>query len=165
MTKATAYSDQTAWSDTYLSDPTIVEACGPFDLDPCCPPRMPWRTAETMCQEDFCDGLKVDWRPFGRVWMNPPYRGTLPWARKFAEHKSGVALLNGRSPETRATQTIMREASALWLPQGRLRFFRPDGTEWPQKWFPSLLIGMGEEDAARLEQAKEKFGGVVWRRP
>lgn len=30
---------------TWLTPPHIIEALGPFDLDPCCPPTMPWRTA------------------------------------------------------------------------------------------------------------------------
>ena len=45
---------------TWLTPPHIIEALGPFDLDPCCPPNMPWQTAAQMvCRPD--DGLAVDW--------------------------------------------------------------------------------------------------------
>lgn len=56
---------------TWLTPPYIIDALGPFDLDPCCPPKMPWQTAaEMVCRP--ADGLAVDWRG-KRVWLNPPY--------------------------------------------------------------------------------------------
>ncbi len=46
---------------TWLTPRYIIDALGPFDLDPCCPPKMPWRTAaEMVCRP--ADGLAVDWR-------------------------------------------------------------------------------------------------------
>lgn len=55
---------------TWLTPPEIIRALGEFDLDPCCPPAMPWSTAKKMvCRPD--DGLAVTWE--GRVWLNPPY--------------------------------------------------------------------------------------------
>jgi hypothetical protein len=35
-------------TDRWLSPPELVAALGPFDLDPCCEPWMPWRTATRM---------------------------------------------------------------------------------------------------------------------
>lgn len=35
-------------TDRWLTPPDLVEALGPFDLDPCCEPWMPWRTAARM---------------------------------------------------------------------------------------------------------------------
>ncbi len=32
----------------WLTPPAIIKALGEFDLDPCCPPVMPWRTAREM---------------------------------------------------------------------------------------------------------------------
>ena len=41
---------------TWLTPRYIIDALGPFDLDPCCPPKMPWRTAaEMVCRP--ADGL------------------------------------------------------------------------------------------------------------
>lgn len=35
--------------------------------------------------------------------MNPPYRGVEKWADKFCYCGQGIALLNGRATETKAT--------------------------------------------------------------
>ena len=71
---------------TWLTPPYIIESLGSFDLDPCCPPNMPWRTATQMvCRPD--DGLAVDWTD-RRVWLNPPYgREAIPFLRKMAKSK------------------------------------------------------------------------------
>lgn len=155
------YSDQKNWSNDYLTDPELVKVLGKFGTDPCCPDKMPWRTARIMIPRKS-DGLEMPW--IGRVFMNPPYRGVLRWARKFAEHGNGVALLNGRSSETRATQIIMEASMGIWFPAGRLSFFKANGTAWPQKWFPSLLIGMTSDDVKALHRAQRTYGGVVYER-
>jgi len=159
--KATHYSDQKNWSNTYLTDPKLVKLLGPFNIDPCCPSKMPWRTAGWMLNTED-DGLRCVWR--GRVFMNPPYRGVLRWAKKFADHGNGVALLNGRSTETRATQVIMERSRAIWFPSGRLTFFKVTGEPFEQKWFPSLMIGMTERDLKALKKAQKEYGGIIYER-
>lgn len=154
-----AYSDQKKWSNTYLTDPKLLEQLGHFDTDPCVHTEMPWPTANTMYNIND-DGLKQEWK--GRVFMNPPYRNVMVWAKKFAQCEAGVALLNGRSTETKATQTIMRASHSIWFPEGRLSFFKPDGTRWEQKWFPSLLIGLTKEDTKTFELASQMYGGVIY---
>ena len=73
---------------TWLTPPHIINALGPFDLDPCCPPTMPWRTAAQMVHWPD-DGLKVDWTG-KRVWCNPPYgREAMPFLGRLAVHKGG----------------------------------------------------------------------------
>ncbi len=48
------------FSDEWLTPPKIVEALGPFDLDPCSPVNRPWPTAgRHLTIED--DGLAQDW--------------------------------------------------------------------------------------------------------
>jgi hypothetical protein len=171
--KAKPYSDQVNWSNTYLTDPKLVKLLGPFDMDPCCPPKMPWRTAKVMITDGYAPrsrrravypvegcGLEIAWK--GRVFMNPPYRGVMAWAKRFAEHGYGIALLNGRSTETRATQLIMNHARAIWFPNGRLTFYRVTGKPFHQKWFPSLLLGMGIEDVKKLQRAQKQYGGYIF---
>jgi len=175
MPDAKPYSDQQNWSNTYLTDPELVKLLGPFDLDPCCPPQMPWRTARLMLTDGsarkarkgfyhpatLC-GLEYPWRESDRVFMNPPYRGVLRWAKKFIEQRSGIALLNGRSTETRATQLIMEHSAAIWFPDHRLTFYKPTGKPFEQKWFPSLLLGLGLEDARRMSRAQKVYGGQIF---
>lgn len=45
---------------TYLTPPYILEALGHFDVDPCCPENMPWKTADRMITPKE-NGLKQDW--------------------------------------------------------------------------------------------------------
>lgn len=165
MANATPYSDQKNWSNDYLTDPKLIKLLGPFDVDVACPKKMPWRTARVMLNYGVRDGLAETWESKAgrkrRAFMNPPYRGVFAWAKKFAEHGNGIALLNGRSTETRATQLILENATALWLPAGRLTFYKVSGKPWEQKWFPSLLIGMTSYDLGRLNVAACTYGGVV----
>ncbi len=120
---------------------------------------MPWRTAETMYNiED--DGLKQEWK--GRVFMNPPYRGVMKWAEKFVDSDSGIALLNGRSTETKATQRIMELSYAIWFPKGRLTFFKEDGSAYEQKWFSNILIGLEKIDWAFMVEAQKVYGGTIY---
>lgn len=158
---AKPYTDAKNWSNDYLSPPELVWSLGTFDLDPACPSNMPWETATTMLSEK---GLTTEWT--GRVWMNPPYRGVLPWVEKFVANNRGICLLNGRSTETRATQLAMKNASAILFPAKRLTFFKPTGEAWAQKWFPSVLVGLSVMDAAALLSisAHEKFGGAFFSR-
>lgn len=82
----------------WLTPPEILLALGEFDLDPCCPPVMPWVTAKTMLNPS-CDGFSADWS--GRVWLNPPYGGeTQKWLAKLAAHGNGIAFIFART-ETR----------------------------------------------------------------
>ena len=80
---------------TWLTPKWIVDAIGPFDMDPCVPDHMPWSTATRMITKAE-DGLVVPWE--GTVWLNPPYgRESLPFLMKMASHRNGVALLFGRT--------------------------------------------------------------------
>lgn len=154
-----AYSDQKNWSNTYLTDPKLLELLGPFDTDPCVHTEMPWKTADIM-YDITKDGLKQEWE--GRVFMNPPYRGVMKWAERFCTSGSGIALLNGRSTETKATQLIMHRSYCIWFPKGRLTFFKADGTPYEQKWFSSVLIGLSEIDYAAFIAAQKEYGGNIF---
>lgn len=161
MINSKPYSDQKNWSDTYLTDPKLLELLGPFDLDPCCPEGMPWQTAAYMYTPED-DGLELDWGT-SRVFMNPPYRGVLKWAKKFTTKAAGgIALLSGRSTETKATQLIMSYSKAIWFPKGRLTFYKLNGSPWEQKWFSSLLIGLHRNDEEYLAKAQEVYGGEMY---
>jgi hypothetical protein len=64
-------------SDDYYTPPWIFERMAlEFDIDVCAPPDgIAWiPAARYFTQAD--DGLVQPWE--GRVWMNPPYRHTLP---------------------------------------------------------------------------------------
>ena len=73
---------------TWITPRWIIEALGPFDLDPCCPDEgMPWPTARKMVRKSE-DGLSVDWAE-DRVWLNPPYgRESKPFLERTSRSRS-----------------------------------------------------------------------------
>lgn len=76
---------------TWLTPKWIIDALGHFDTDPCCPPNMPWRTADIMLTKTE-DGTTAPWH--GRVWLNPPYgREALPFLKRMASHLGGGGVI------------------------------------------------------------------------
>jgi hypothetical protein len=137
-------------SDVWLTPPHIVEALGPFDLDPCAAPEpRPWATAaDHICLPQ--DGLSHHWH--GRVWLNPPYSSeAVKWLRKMARHGMGTALVFARTETGWFVETVWREASAILFIEGRLYFHRPDGSRADaNSGAPSCLVAYGQRDARIL---------------
>ena len=46
---------------TWLTPPEVIRALGRFTLDPCCPPVMPWRTADKMLTHRFREEANFGW--------------------------------------------------------------------------------------------------------
>lgn len=141
-------------STTYLTPPEIVQALGEFDLDPCCPSGMPWKTADRMISLPT-DGLTAEWKPGYRVWLNPPYgREADAWLARLSEHDFGTALVFART-ETKAWQThVWPKASAILFLSGRLHFHNRHGERYAaNSGAPSALIAYGTIDAAFLKSS------------
>lgn len=139
---------------TWLTPPHIIEALGPFDLDPCCPPTMPWRTATRMVHWPE-NGLEVDWTG-KRVWLNPPYgRDAVPFLRKMAENKTGggILLIFARTDTAAWQDWIFPFAYGILFLCGRLHFHRPDGTQGETATAPSALVAYSERDFACLHES------------
>lgn len=149
---------------TWLTPPWIFRRLGHFDLDPCTPPVMPWRTADRMvslegnseieCPDGFIrtersDGLKEDWTG-KRVWCNPPYgRDSYPFLRKLAEHKDGaIALLFARTETEIWQNVVFRSAHSILFIAGRVQFNKIDGTPvGVNAPSPSALIAYSDADS------------------
>lgn len=143
-------------SDVWLTPPFIIDALGPFDLDPCAAPEpRPWPTANHHITLPD-DGLTSEWNHH-KVWLNPPYGGPQivgPWMRKMVAHNHGTALIFARTETELFVQTVWRAATAIVFLFGRLFFHRPDGIRaCHNSGAPSCLIAYGDEDAGRLERA------------
>jgi hypothetical protein len=146
-------------SDDWLTPPGILEALGPFDLDPCAPIERPWDTAaEHYTIAD--NGLAKRWR--GRVWLNPPYgREAARWLRRLAEHGNGTALIFARTETTAFHQYVWPLADGVLFVRGRLHFHHPDGTRASGNGgAPSALVAYGRGNLSVL-QASEIPGHVV----
>ena len=135
--------------DEWLTPPWLIEALGPFDLDPCAPIVRPWRMARAHYTiED--DGLSRPW--WDRVWLNPPYgRETGKWLDRLADHGRGTALIFARTETNTFVRCVWNRAHAVFFLYGRLHFHHVDGTRAKgDAGAPSVLVAYGELDAQVL---------------
>jgi len=137
-----------AKTEVWLTPPSVVEALGYFHLDPCSAEDMPWSIADRYYTEKD-DGLAQQWE--GRVFMNPPYGPKLdPFLHKLAQHGDGIALVFART-ETRAFfRNVWGIADAIMFLKGRVKFYRPDGTQGQSSGSPSCLIAYGQNNVDAL---------------
>jgi hypothetical protein len=135
--------------DEWLTPPSIIKACGEFDLDPCSPIVRPWATAKHhFTIED--DGLQKEW--FGRVWCNPPY-GELAgrFLNKCARHGNAVGLVFTRCETEWFYKSIWDKADALLFIKGRLRFHHVTGEPGGSPGCGSVLIAYGQNNVEALQ--------------
>lgn len=137
--------------DEWLTPPHILDALGPFDLDPCAPIVRPWPTAaHHLTIED--DGLSAPWPPGARVWCNPPYgKAAEKWLTKLADHGNGIALIFARTETKMFFDQVWDRAHGLLFLRGRLHFYHVDGTmAVHNSGAPSVLVAYNTENADRL---------------
>jgi hypothetical protein len=149
-------------SQCWITPRWIIDALGPFDLDPCAAVPRPWDCP----LESFTEaGLERPW--FGRIFLNPPFHRyeVGKWVRRLAEHGTGVALLHART-EASWFEPIWQHASGILFLADRLHFHYPDGRRAKaNSGAPAVLISFGEYDLKRLERSKA--AGVLvasWRK-
>lgn len=148
-------------SDTWLTPPWIIQALGSFELDPCCPPVMPWKTAERFFTVAD-DGLKQPWH--GRVWLNPPYgREAVKWLERMAVHGEGTALTFARTETDWFVRTVWNAATACLFLHGRIHFHHANGKRaTANAGAPSVLVAYGNHDAERLRGSGLQGTFVKW---
>ena len=157
-------------SDTWLTPPEIIQALGPFDLDPCAAPEpRPWPTAARHVTRPG-DGLLADWQG-AFVWCNPPYsREAVNWLRRLSDHGHGIALVFARTETEWFWETVWRSPSVqgLLFLQGRVHFHHPDGTKAKANaGAPSVLVAYGGEASKRLQACglPGAYVSLPWFRP
>lgn len=140
-------------SDTWLTPPEIITALGPFDLDPCAAPNMPWRTASRMLTVAD-DGLTHDWTG-SRVWLNPPYGREIDrWMERMASHGDGIALIFARTETAMYFRYVWPKATSILFLEGRLFFYREDGIKAKANaGAPSVLIAYGTRNSDSISDS------------
>ena len=148
----------TATTHDWLTPPEILQALGPFDMDPCASQFQPWRTAaQQFTIED--DGLARDW--YGRVWCNPPYGPhAAKFLRRMAEHGNGIAFIFARTETKAFHDYCWKRASGMLFLSGRVKFRLPGGGVAGPAGAPSVLVAYGANNLQAL-QASGLSGYVV----
>lgn len=160
----------------WLTPPSIIDALGPFDLDPCAPIEQPYPTAARKFTI-IDDGLAQPWPERDRVWLNPPYaHGIIGlWLAKLARHNRGSCLIFARTETDAFFESVWAKASAILFMRGRVNFrvgqsysvvstrqtFWAGGPAPGNAGAPTVLCAYGEHDADRLEACKTIEGHFV----
>ena len=144
----------------WLTPPDVIDALGPFDLDPCFGNTLrPWNTAAEHWgpkSNNGLGGLHGDWH--GLVWCNPPYDGhAFDWLRKCADHGNAVALVFARTEVAEFHHQVWERADALLFLKGRLFFHYPDGRRAEHNaGAPSVLVAYGNTACGRIRNSGVK---------
>lgn len=144
-----SHQSATTGDDVWLTPKSVLDALGPFDLDPCAAPiESNWPTARTHYRLPD-DGLSLSWS--GRVWCNPPYSNAWRWLSRLADHDHGTALIFART-ETEGFQSVVwGRATAVLFLAGRLTFHHRSGARAKaNSGAPSCLVAYGSADASAL---------------
>jgi hypothetical protein len=134
-------------SQNWISPRHLIDATGPYDLDPCAADPRPWDCAKVNWTSG---GLEREW--FDRVYCNPEFdrRVVGKWVARMAAHNHGTLLIHVRT-ETEWFMPIWQHASAILFLADRLHFHHPDGTRAPaNSGAPACLVAFGQYDAERL---------------
>lgn len=143
-------------TDIWLTPKYIVEALGPFDLDPCAPINAPYYHAPKIFTE-IDDGLKQKW--IGRVFMNPPYGSeTKHWLKKLADYGNGIALVFARVETNMFFDHVWNKADSIFFFNKRISFYTIDEKQIGSPGAPSCLIAYGKENSMAI--ANSNLQGV-----
>lgn len=133
--------DRVNGKEEWLTPPEIIQAFGPFDLDPCAPVNRPWPTA----QRHFTiqdNGLLKPWEGF--VFCNPPYGNkTGDWLKRCAEHNNCLVLIFARTETAAFQKWVWPRAKSLFFISGRISFYHVTGKMGGASGAPSVLVAYG----------------------
>lgn len=137
--------------EEWLTPRFILDALGPFDLDPCAPVNRPWpMAAKHFTIED--NGLIRPWH--GRVWCNPPYgKQTNRWLARCAGHKNCIALIFARTETKQFFDFVWPKATAVCFLKSRLSFYHVTGEKGGTAGAPSMLVAFDDANGNLLWDA------------
>ena len=162
---ATPKGGKNTGSDIWLTPKWLIDATGPYDLDPCAhlvdgKPIVP--TARDYITEEQ-NGLTSPW--YGDVFVNPPYSNLNEWLQKCKYEHSGNDAVNSimvlcfARTETKAFQNNLYWCDGINLIKGRIKFLNQFGVEQGNGNAPSVLIAFG----ARAYEKLREVEGIVFR--
>lgn len=138
-------------TDVWLTPLSVIDALGPFDLDPCAAPfPRPWPTARRHITLPF-DGLTFGWGD-AFIWCNPPFSDRTPWLARMAGHRNGIALCHPSTETVAFVKYVWKRADAILFLDHRPHFHYPDGTRAKANCGASMcLVAYGATAVERLK--------------
>lgn len=144
--------DKSNTTDVWLTPPSMIEALGEFDLDPCCPNNLPWKTAKSFYSlENGQDGLELPWS--GRIWLNPPYSNWGKFMEKLKIHNNGIALIFARTETKAFFDHVWYNADSILFLKSRVKWVKADLVGKSASPAPSVLIAYGKNNTKALEDS------------
>lgn len=128
------------------------------DGDPCTNDRsiIPYRWSYSLA--DGVDVVDQIWR--GRVYCNPKFSDTGPWARKMSMHSSGVVGCVLADPSVSWWRDIWT-ADAICFPDHRVKFIPPPGVKPSSFSRPVALPFWAPDDGSTTVDAFERAFGSL----
>lgn len=146
-------------NDTLQTPRNIIQALGPFNLDPCASEytsigHTNWWDGRAE------DGLKNDW--FGFVWCNPPFSQKEDWSKKMIKHNNGILIL----PERGSAPwfgPLAKKAGAYFVMGKKINFIGGSSSNN----LGSILFPFGKQAIRRIENSglPGHFVEVKWFNP
>lgn len=144
-------------SDIWITPKYLIDALGPFDLDPCGFLKEDGKPIVETAKEYFTEkdnGLIKDWGYGKMVFVNPPYSDLKSWMDKCAEEstKNSIIVLCFARTETKAWQQNVKYAYGINLINKRIKFINSEGLLKTNGNAPSALIAYGEDAYRRIKK-------------
>jgi DNA N-6-adenine-methyltransferase (Dam) len=137
-------------SSEWRSPQPLLDAIGlEYGLDPCAPMGGYYAVRARKVFTAVDNGLVRSWRGFGLVFCNSPWsnqrRGVVPWLRKFfTEADGGIFIGVARTSCDWWHELVLPCSELICFPDGKTRFYRPEGSLGPEPTNGIGLIAKGE---------------------
>ena len=165
-----AHVSHNSGNNEWYTPPEFIDAAraamGSIDTDPASSAVANETVGASVYYTAETDGLSKEWA--GNVWMNPPY--SQPLIRHFCEavsdrYESGeikaACVLVNNATETKAFQGMLKTASAMCFPRGRIKYHDSTGVPAKTPLQGQVVLYFGPEKA-RFADAFRGIGGVAY---
>ena len=130
----------------YYTPKYIIDRFGPFDYDPATTTKQATKLGIPHYDTIETDGLKADWTPFQKIWINPPFNLKYDFLEKAVQtYKIAHNAIYFLSPISFLTakrfhSIIEGLGIKLYIPNGRICFFNPNNNKEQHPAFGCMVL-------------------------